>query len=261
MRAQLSAAEIDLVVCSTSTGEWSQPHTSAAIHGELGMRSNSAAWDLNAVCSGYVHALHAGASLLAADNSWNHVLVVGAERYSAITDPSDRRTRVLFGDGAGALVISRGAGDQRGQDSQRDTAPQLLGPLVSGTEFAGHEALIVPESEYFQMNGPAVRDFGTARIVQGLTGACERAGIAIGELDFIAPHQSNLRMLEAATGSLGLPLTKLLTSVTTAGNTASASIPITLSMSAESGALKAGMRVGVVGYGGGLSWAASTLRW
>lgn len=261
--AALSPDDVDLLICSTSTGEWSQPHTAAAIHGAANLPADIPCWDVNGVCSGFVHALASGAALLHAHPNWRHVVVVGAERYSSITNPTDHRTRILFGDGAGALVLAR--------TPHQGTSG--LGPLVGHTKFSGHKALIVPaggtrlpdpvapDDRYFQMDGRAVRAFGTSALAIGIARAAEAAGITVADLDLIAPHQSNLRMLEAARDELGLAPDQLLTSITELGNTASASIPITLGIAADAGRLRQGARIGLVGYGGGLSYAATILTW
>lgn len=261
--AGLTATDIDLVIVATSTPDWPQPHTAARVHGLLGMRSSTGAFDVDAVCSGWVQALHTAGSLLACTPTWNHVLVVGADTYSRITNPADHRTRILFGDGAGAAVISRpAAGNSAG-----------VCATYFHTNFAGHDALIVRGGgsrapltadslqhgdHYFSMDGRAVREFGTSQLVSALT-SLSNAEISA-SIDVVIPHQSNLRMLEAACDGAHIPTDRLMTTIEQYGNTAAASIPITLDAARRSGRLTDGTTVALVGYGGGLSAAGLLVR-
>ena len=259
--AGADASQPDLLIVATSTPDWPQPATAAAVHGGLGMRHNAGCFDLNAVCSGFVHALHSGLAMLAANEAWSSVLVVGADVYSRILDPADRATSVLFGDGAGAVLLQR--------------PPAGLGAACpgfrfeSGTQFAGHEALIVPGGgsrspltaaslkageDRFQMIGREVRDYGVPAFVAGV-----RAVAGEGSPGFVVPHQSNLRMLEAAMADLGLAGEDWHTTLPWTGNTAAASIPIALDDARRSGLVPAAGSLVFVGYGGGLSWAALAL--
>ncbi len=261
--AGLDADDIDLVIVATSTSDWPQPHTAARVHGLLGMRSTAGAFDVDAVCSGWVHALHTAGSLLATTPTWNHVLVVGADTYSRMTNPSDHRTRILFGDGAGAIVISSAGTNDR---------PGILASYAH-TDFSGHEALIVrgggsrspltPDSlahgdQFFSMDGRAVREFGTGQLVAALSACAEHAG-ADG-IDVVIPHQSNLRMLEAACEQAGIDTTRMETTIQHYGNTATASIPITLDAARRAGRVPTGSLMALVGYGGGLSAAGLLIR-
>ena len=255
----VAAAEVDYVIVATSTPDWPQPATAAAVHGGLGMRPDAGSVDVNVVCSGFVHALALGDALLRA-HGWERVLVIGADTYSRITDPADRRTRVLFGDGAGAVVLEPGDGP--------------AWRFAAGTEFAGHEALIVPGggsrepltpasmedgAHYFQMDGRAVREYAVPTLVEAVRRVSawnDGARIDDPMLPFIVPHQSNLRMLEAAMTELGAIEGDWQSTVETTGNTASASIPIALHQARTLGRIAPGRPLCLAGYGGGLSWAA-----
>lgn len=248
--ANVSAEDVDLVICATSTADWTQPATAAAIHGNVGMRETSGSLDLNAVCSGFVYALHTGAALLAAETNWNHILVVGSDCYSRVVDPSDRSTAVLFGDGAGAVVLAR---------TERDAG--FLGSAF-GTRFDLHTSLIVPQTEqYLHMEGRIVRDFAASHFGPAIEAACSEAGIASTELDVIIPHQSNRRIIEQALEALGIDEDKVVITVDQYGNTAAASIPMALAAARANDRPKPGDLVCFVGYGGGLTWAATVVRY
>lgn len=295
-RAALDAAgsdvdEVDLVIVATATPDWPQPATASAVHGLLGMRPDAGAMDVNAACSGFVHALHGGASMLAGCEAWTTVLVAGADCGSRMTDPTDRTTRIFFGDAAGAVVLRReleladvaaAAAAELGIDLpelsdidggvEDDRTPGLRS-FVATTHPAGRDAIIVPAGgsrepvatnpgrRYFQMDGPAVREFAVGAIVGGVADACRDAGCTPDELALVVPHQSNRRILEAAIDALDLPESRLATTVERFGNTQAASIPLTLDVAVRAGRLLAGDLVCLVGYGGGLSSAACVVRW
>lgn len=260
----LEADGVDLLICATSSPDWIQPATAAAIHRGLGM-TRAGAMDVNVVCSGFVYALHAGAAMLAAEPHWQHVLVVGAECYSRIVNQDDRRTAVLFGDGAGALVLRRQEGaagailhSQIGNDSTQLDA--LIVPAGGAREPATEEALSLGRT-YFAMDGPAVRQYAQAQMPSAVRAVCDEAGISPRQLDLIVPHQSNRRIMEACIEELEMTEQQVHFTVERYGNTAAASIPITLDDAARSGRLQGGELVCLVGYGGGLSWGSMLVRW
>jgi 3-oxoacyl-[acyl-carrier-protein] synthase-3 len=235
-------------------------------------------FDLNAVCSGFVYGLHAGASMLAGGEAWTTAVVVGADRYSAITDPTDRGTRIFFGDGAGAVVLRKelevadlaaAAAAEAGIDigllevdgGELDEATAGLRSIAYAVDHAGKDALLTPHGAHFGMDGPAVRAYAVPAMVEAVRTACRDAYVDIGELAFVVPHQSNRRMLEAAIDELGIPEARLATTVDRYGNTAAASIPITLDELARSGRVQDGDLLCLVGYGGGLQSAACVVRW
>lgn len=285
-RAALEAAgayadEVDLLVLATSTPDWQQPATASAVHHELGLRPDAGAFDLNAVCSGFVYGLHAGASMLAGGEAWTTALVVGAERYSSLTDPADRGTRIFFGDGAGAVVLRKElevadlavmAATEAGVDLGSNTFAEIDGGALDdesagirsvafSVEHAGKDALLTPLGAPFGMDGPAVRVWAVPAMVDAVRRACRDAHVEVEELALLVPHQSNRRMLEAAVDELGLPEGRLATTVERLGNTAAASIPITLDDAVRAGRLRDGDLACLVGYGGGLQSAACVLRW
>ena len=279
--ADVFADDVDLVVLATSSPDWQQPATASAVHHELGLRPDAGALDVNAVCSGFVYALHVGTSMLASSEAWTTVLVVGAEVYSRLTDPTDRGTRIFFGDGAGAVILRKElevadlaviAAQEAGVDLGGDAFDELDGgaldeetpgirSIAYAVDHASKDALLTPHGEYFQMDGPAVRDFAVPAMVDAVQRACRDAGVAPSELALIVPHQSNRRMLEAAIDELDLPEGRLAITVDRYGNTAAASIAITLDEAVRAGRLREGDLVCLVGYGGGLQSAACVVRW
>ncbi|MCB0877521.1 MAG: beta-ketoacyl-ACP synthase 3 [Thermoleophilia bacterium] len=279
--ADAFADDVDLLVLATSTPDWQQPATASAVHELLGLRPDAGVFDLNAVCSGFVYGLHAGASMLAAGESWTTVLVVGAERYSSITDPDDRSTRIFFGDGAGAVVLRKEleiadlavmaaaeAGVELGSDALSELDGGALDDETAGirsiaysVDHGGKDALLTPHGAPFGMDGPAVRAYAVPAMVDAVRRACRDAHVAVSDLALLVPHQSNRRILEAAIDELGLPEGRLATTVERFGNTAAASIPVTLDDACRSGRLRDGDLLCLVGYGGGLQSAACVVRW
>ncbi|MCW2955575.1 MAG: 3-oxoacyl-ACP synthase [Thermoleophilia bacterium] len=282
LAAEVHPDEIDLVVLATSTPNWPQPSTASAVHHGLGLRPDAGAIDVNAVCSGFVYALHAGASMLAGGETWTNALVIGAEVCSRVTDPADRTTRIFFGDGAGAVVLRKelevadvvamaaadagldpGSAFAEGLDGgtlDEDTAG--LRSVAYTVDHSGRDALIVREpGGYFEMDGPAAKAFAVPALVDGVRAACRDALLDVDELTLLVPHQSNLRMLEEAIDTLGLPEGRLATTIRDFGNTAAASIPITLDVAVRAGRVRPGDLICLAGYGGGLQTATCVLRW
>lgn len=276
------AGDIDLIVLATSTPDWRQPATASAVHALLGLRDDAGAVDVNVVCSGFVHALHMAAATLAGSEAWTNVLVVGADHYSTITDPSDRTTRIFFGDGAGAVVLRKEfeladlaviAAHEAGMDvadlgnfsgidgGVEDAATPGLRSVAYTTTNASSEALRQPHDGWLHMDGPGVKAFAIPALVNGVRTACRDAGVTVDDVQLIVPHQSNRRMLEAAIDELGLPEGRLAITVDDYGNTAAASIPLTLDEAVRAGRLSDGDLVVLAGYGGGLSSAACVVAW
>jgi 3-oxoacyl-[acyl-carrier-protein] synthase-3 len=273
--------DIDLLILATSSPDWQQPATASAVHFALGLRPDAGAVDVNAVCSGFVYALHAGSSMLASSEAWTTALVIGAEVYSRLTDPADRGTRIFFGDGAGAVILRKElevadlavmAAQEAGVELGSDAFDELDGGAIEeetpgvrsvaySVDHAGKDALLTPHGEYFQMDGPAVREYAVPAMVDAVSRACRDAGVSPSELALLVPHQSNRRMLEAAIDELGLPEGRVAISVDRYGNTAAASIPLTLDEAVRAGRIGDGELVCLVGYGGGLQSAACVVRW
>jgi 3-oxoacyl-[acyl-carrier-protein] synthase-3 len=223
----------------------------------------AAAFDLSAGCSGFVYALSLAADLLAAGR-YDHALVVGAETLSHITDWTDRGTCVLFGDGAGAVVL------------EANTAPGGVLSSVLGADGSGGEMLILPaggsahpttpdtlkrRQHSIQMQGPPVFRFATRVMPEASRKALERAGLTVDDVALFVPHQANDRILQAAARGLGVPQEKVFTNLARYGNTSSASIPIALCEAVEQGLVRRDDVIVCAGFGAGLTWAATVIRW
>ena len=259
VKAGLTARDLDLIVTATCTGERVFPATSSLIQHGLGA-PHVGAFDVNAACSGFVYAL-AVARRFVESGGHRNVLVVGTEVFSRILDWQDRGTCVLFGDGAGAVVLQ--ASDQGGG---------ILSSVI-GSDGSGADSLYVPGicaspndpvmngHYYVSMNGPQVFKFAVRTIADATRQAVRDAGLSLDDIDLLIPHQANLRIISAAAETLGIPLENVFMNVEKYGNTSAASVPIALCEAADSGALSAGQKVALVAVGGGLSWGAIVLEW
>jgi 3-oxoacyl-[acyl-carrier-protein] synthase-3 len=260
--AGLSPNDIDMLILATSSPDVPLSSTAGITQHKLGC-TKSAAFDINAVCAGWVHALDIG-SRYAGTPGYDNVLVVGAEVYSRILNWEDRGTCVLFGDGAGAAVLSE-VEEGRG----------LLGSWMksdgSGSGVieipAGGVRTPIPSSgfaegdQYFQMDGRAVWGFAIEAFPQAVRGVLDRVDRDLSEVDLIIPHQANLRIVEAGMENLGLPMEKTFTNLERYGNTAGASVPIALREAVENGVLSRGDLVVTAAFGGGLAWGANAFVW
>ena len=253
--------DIDLIILATSTPDVPLSSTAAIVQRKLGCH-NSAAFDINAVCSGWVHALDIG-SRFAGTSGYQNVLVIGSEIYSRILNWDERSTCVLFGDGAGAALL------------QKKKAGGVLGSWLK-TDGRGSEVIQIPaggiripfgsekfldDDRYFQMDGRAVWDFAVEAFPEAVHSVLQKVGMKINDVDFIISHQANLRIIEAGMKKLGLDMDKTFTNIERYGNTAGASIPIALKEAVEAKKIKTGNLVITVGFGGGLSWGANAMIW
>jgi 3-oxoacyl-[acyl-carrier-protein] synthase III len=266
-KAGLVPGDIDLMVMATTTADQIIPHTGSFVGDGIGLRCGS--FDLNAACAGFVYALVVGASMLETGNL-RHVLVVGAETLSRLTDPLDRGTCILFGDGAAAFVISRV--DDTVPD---DEAPGLLAwdlgcdgaltgilevPAGGTRQPATHETVDARE-HFIKMNGPEVFRKAVRVVVDTATATLERSGHTIDDVTWFAPHQANIRIIDSACSRLGMPKERTLVNIERYGNTSAASIPLVLAEAADDGRLQDGDLVLLSGFGAGMTWASALLRW
>ncbi|MCZ7663716.1 MAG: ketoacyl-ACP synthase III [Thermoleophilia bacterium] len=266
-RAALSGAglepeKIDLVICATISPDNLMPATAARIAHEVGAL-NAGSCDLSAGCTGFVYAL-AMASGLVASGLREHVLVVGAEVISRILDWSDRGTAVLFGDGSGAVVVSPadGAGRILGFDLGSDgSGADLLSIPAGGSRMPATHETVTARQHYLHMNGREVYRFATRVISESAHRVLDRCGRAVDEIDLFVPHQANLRIIEAASARLGVAPDRVCTNLQRYGNTSCASIPLCLTEAEESGRLKTGDLVLLMGFGAGLTWGACLMEW
>jgi 3-oxoacyl-[acyl-carrier-protein] synthase-3 len=257
--AHLDAQAIDLIVLATSTPDNTFPSTATAVQAELGI-TGGAAFDLQAVCSGFVYALGTADALLRA-GGFNRALVIGAETFSRLLDWNDRTTCVLFGDGAGAVVLE--AQDQPGDREDRGVLTVKLrsdgrhksklyvdgGPSSTGT--VGH----------LRMEGREVFRHAVAMITDVIEDAFKATGYTVADIDWFIPHQANKRIIDGSAHKLGIPAAKVVTTVDRHGNTSAASIPLALSDAVADRRIKRGDLLLLEAMGGGFTWAGALLRW
>ena len=254
--AGLAPQKLDLIIVATATPERVFPATACLVQDALGA-SHAAAFDLSAGCAGFVYALGLAAQVIASGGQHN-VLVIGAETMSRIIDWKDRNTCVLFGDGAGAVVLQAAQGNG-------GVLSSVLGADGSGANLLLAPPIVHSASQDSQrairMNGREVYRFATRIMVKASREALEKAGLTVDDVALFIPHQANLRIIDAAAQDLGIPRDRVYVNVQRYGNTSAASIPIALCEAVEEGRLQAGDHVVLVGFGAGLTWAAAVLRW
>ena len=257
--AGLTADDVDAIVVATSTPDRTFPSNASILQGALGMKRGFA-FDIQAVCAGFVFAL-ANANALIISGQAKTVLVVGAETFSRIMDWTDRATCVLFGDGAGALVLqaedASGANTDRGILSTDLNSDGTLTDLlyvdggVSSTQTTG----------YLRMQGQEVFKHAVTKLAATGETALSRAGLTAADIDWLVPHQANLRIIKSTANKIGLPMEKVVLTVQNHGNTSAASIPLALSVGAANGQIQRGDLLLIEAIGGGLAWGAAALRW
>jgi len=252
--AGVAPQEVDLVIVATATPDYVFPSTACIMQTKLGMKG-CAAFDVQAVCSGFVYAL-AIADKFIRSGQHRCALVVGAEVYSRILDWNDRGTAVLFGDGAGAVVL------------KADSRPGILGSVLHADgAYAG--ILSVPGnvsggkivgSPFLQMDGGAVFKFAVKVLDEVARETLAQCGLTTADIDWLIPHQANVRILEATAKKLGVELSKLIVTVDRHGNTSAASVPLALDLAIRDGRIRPGHRVMLQGVGGGFTWGAALVE-
>jgi 3-oxoacyl-[acyl-carrier-protein] synthase III len=260
--AGLTPDAIDLLIVATATTEQLIPHTGAFVGDGLGIRCGS--FDLNAGCAGFVYELVVGSSLLSAGNL-DHVLIIGSETLSRVTDPTDRGTCILFGDGAAAMVLSAAPEDGPGLlawDLGCDgSATGLLEIPAGGSRLPASAETVATGGHYLKMAGQEVFRRAVRIVVESATAALQRGGVGIDDVTWFAPHQANIRIIDAAGNRLGIPAERTLVNIDRYGNTSAASIPLVLAEAADAGRLADGDLVLLSGFGAGLTWGSALLRW
>lgn len=260
--AGLAATDLDTIIVSTATPDRPLPSAACDLQALLGA-SNAAAFDIGAACSGWLYALTVAESMIAAGAS-RRVLVVGAEKLSAIADYTDRSTAVLFGDGAGAAVVtaSDGARGILAAHLKSDgTLAELLYRPGGGSVEPPSEQMIKNRSYFIRMAGREVFKSAVRSMADAADRVLEQAGITSDQVDLLIPHQANIRIIEATAEHAHIPPERLFVNVDRFGNTSSASVPLALDEARQSGRLKPGMVVLLVAFGAGFTWGAILLRW
>ncbi|WP_138751622.1 beta-ketoacyl-ACP synthase III [Paenibacillus sinopodophylli] len=260
--AGLTAEDIDLIIVATITPDMFFPSTACLLQDKLGAKK-AAAFDLSAACSGFIYGLATGSSMIAS-GMYKHVLVVGAETLSRITDYTDRNTCILFGDGAGAVVlghVEEGRGFRSFELGADGSGGELLKVSGGGSRIPATEESIQTKQHYIYMAGNDVFKFAVRIMGSVAEDALQKAGIAKEDVDLLVPHQANIRIIQSALNRLNLSEDKAMINLDKYGNMSSASIPVALAEAVEQGRVKEGDRIVLVGFGGGLTWGASVLVW
>ncbi|MBB6675488.1 ketoacyl-ACP synthase III [Cohnella nanjingensis] len=260
--AGITADQLDLIIVATITPDMFFPSTACILQDRLGAKK-AAAFDLSAACSGFIYGL-ANASGFIALGAYKYALVIGADTLSRITDYTDRNTCVLFGDGAGAVVIGQvpeGRGFRSFELGADGSGGEHLRLPGGGSRMPSSERSIAERQHFMQMNGREVFKFAARIMGNAADEALRKAGVAKEEIDLLIPHQANIRIIQASLERLDLPQEKCVINVDKYGNMSAASIPLALAEAVEDGRVKEGDRIVLVGFGGGLTWGASVLVW
>jgi 3-oxoacyl-[acyl-carrier-protein] synthase-3 len=259
--AGVSAAELDLILLATCTGDYPLPATACLIQHRLGA-TRAAACDVSAACCGFVYALSVADAYVR--TGMRHVLVIGSEVMSGITDWTDRNTCILFGDGAGAAVVSASDGE-RGILSSHLRSDGALCDLIivpgGGSRNPPSEKVVAERMQFIKMKGNETFKVAVRTLEDIARETLAANNLTVKDLDLYVPHQANLRILTAVADRLGLPLEKVMLNLDRYGNTSAASIPIALDEAVHAGRIKDGSLVMVGAFGAGLTWASALIRW
>ncbi|MGA7673613.1 MAG: beta-ketoacyl-ACP synthase III [Rhizomicrobium sp.] len=257
--AGMAADDLDLIVCATTTPDETFPSVATKLQMRLGM-TRGAAFDVQAVCSGFIFAMAVADNFIRCGQA-KTVLLIGAESMTRLLDWNDRTTCVLFGDGAGAVVLKAGEGSggnaDRGVLNTKLYSDGRLHDLLyvdggpSSTQTTGH----------LRMHGKEVFRHAVTNIAASIVASLEQAGLGIGDVDWFVPHQANQRILDGTARKLGIPPQKVVSTVALHGNTSAASVPLALATAVGDGRIKQGDLVLLEAMGGGLTWGAALLRW
>ncbi|MEY9860804.1 3-oxoacyl-[acyl-carrier-protein] synthase-3 [Catenulispora sp. GAS73] len=254
----------DAVVLATTTPDYPCPATAPEVAWRLGLPS-VAAFDVGAVCSGFLYGLAAGAGLISAGFADN-VMVIGADTFSTILDPADRSTGVVFGDGAGAVILRSG----------EETTPGALMALDLGSDGASANLITVPAGgsrqrstksaattadTYLKMAGREVLRESVVRMAESCRSAIRQTGWTVADVDRLVPHQANIRIVHRVADELGLARARAVVDLDRVGNTSAASIPLALARAATDGTVQPGHKLLLTAFGGGLTWGSATLMW
>ncbi|NBD22505.1 beta-ketoacyl-ACP synthase III [Paenibacillus glycinis] len=260
--AGLAAEDLDLIVVATITPDMFFPSTACLLQDKLGAK-RAAAFDLSAACSGFIYGL-ATASNMIATGMYKHVLVVGAECLSRITDYTDRNTCILFGDGAGAVVLGQvpeGRGFRSFELGADGSGGELLRIQGGGSRKPSSPDTIGGKDHFIYMAGNEVYKFAVRIMGNAAEEALRKAGMDKKDVDLLIPHQANIRIIQSAMNRLDLPQEKCMINLDKYGNVSAASIPIALAEAVEQDRVNEGDCIVLVGFGGGLTWGASVLVW
>lgn len=261
-KAKISAKELDLIIVATVTPDHAFPSTASILQDRLGAEK-AAAFDLSAACSGFLYGLATGSQFIQT-GLYKYVLVIGVETLSKITDWTDRNTCVLFGDGAGAAILGP-VPDEYGflsfELGSDGSGGDLLKQEAGGSRFPAAEETIKGRKHFIYMAGKEVFKFAVKIMEQASIRIIEKAGLTKEDVHYLVPHQANLRIIDYARQRLGLAEDKVFINLDRYGNMSAASIPIALDEAAKEKRFKHGDNVLLIGFGGGLTWGGSLMKW
>lgn len=260
--AGITVQEIDLIIVATITPDFQYPPVSCLVKEKL-KAVNAAAFDLTAVCTGFIYGLITGSTFIQA-GTYKKVLVIGAESLSTITDWTDRNTAILFGDGAGAVILGetkQGYGILGSDLGAEGAGGDLLKVPAGGSRLPASLQTVKQHLHFIQMDGNEVFRFAVKIMGETAMKAIEKAGISLDAIDFLVPHQANLRIIQSAARRLKMPIERVVINLDKYGNTSAASIPIALDEAVRNERIKKGDHIVLVGFGGGLTWGASVIKW
>lgn len=260
--ANLTPEDIDMVIVATCTPDYQLPSTACIVQKKLGA-INAAAYDLNAACSGWIYGLTMATGLIKAD-MYKKVLVIGAEALSRSLDMQDRNTCILFGDGATAAILSEVEEGYGVLSTHLGADGDLNGSLIvpaGGSRTPTSEETIEERGQYIKMKGQEVFKFAVNALPNAASCAIEKAGLKATDIDIFIPHQANSRIIETAAKRLEVPIDKFYMNMKNYGNTSAASIGLALNEAHEKGLIKKGDLVAMVGFGAGLTYAATVIKW
>ena len=261
VHAGLRAQEIDCVIVSTVTPDYYFPATGCLVASRLGIPEKPA-FDIAIACSGFIYGLTVAAGLIRS-GVYRRVMLIGAEALSKILDKSDRSTAILFGDGAGSVILERSNEDSfLAADLHADgSRPELLYAQGSGSRRPFDQAALDAKEHLIHMQGRETFKLAVTKMVETTDAVLGKANLAKSEVTFLIPHQANKRIIDATARYLELPEEKVVVNITEYGNTSAASIPMALSETVRAGVIKPGDVIIFVAFGGGLSWGAVAWRW
>lgn len=259
--AKLSPEDVDLIIVASASPDMIFPSTACIIQSKIGA-VNAAAFDIQAGCTGFVYALTSAVQFIGT-GLYKNILVIGAEMLSRITDWKDRNTCVLFGDGAGAAVVSEveEGGILSSVLGADGTGADLLALPAGGSKEPANPDTITNRRHYINMNGNEVFKFAVRILEEAARKAVEKANLTIEDVDFIIPHQANIRIIDAAIKRLKFPREQVVVNLDKYGNMSSASIPVALDEAYRDKKIKKGDKLILVGFGAGLTWGANLLEW
>lgn len=260
--AGIKAEEIGLVIVATVTPDFMFPATACLVQDRIGAK-NAAAFDLSAGCSGFLYGLSCAVPMLQS-GMYKYALVIGVETLSKIMDMTDRSTCVLFGDGAGAVVLGpteEGRGFLSFEMGADGSGGELLMQAAGGSRNPATQETILARQHYISMSGNEVFKFAVRILGSAAEAALQKAGLSKEDIDFLIPHQANIRIIDSAVNRLGLSSDKVYVNLDKYGNMSSASIPVALDEAVRLGKVQENDLLVLVGFGAGLTWGATALRW